>query len=312
MSMPEAATAAPLNDTLLVMDVVDTLRHSADLPIASDGRGFDEPATIERLRTAYREIGIEAPGSALTAGLAAMADGRFAYPRKRGGFARGLAQLYVSRGKWERPVFALLLALIVGLGGYQFGYRPYKDSVAEAARVELAESLPAQMDALYQAIFNETKVQAAADEAEQLRNRGKDAARQSNRAMAEDAIAELTALHDQLRLSYSLRVVDREGVKPGFWTFPPSNSEATNYYVVVEAVDADGNPLKLPITDEETGATKTVSQWGLRVPQSVYDAVIADKQDDGVIQHYVVGFKQEGFIDLDYLIPVLGGAVTQW
>src|SRR5689334_1113578 len=107
MSMPEAATAAPLNDTMLVMDVVDTLRHSADLPIASDGRGLDEPATIERLRTAYREIGIEAPESALTAGLAAMADGRFAYPRRRGGFARGLAQLYVSRGKWERPVFAL-------------------------------------------------------------------------------------------------------------------------------------------------------------------------------------------------------------
>ena len=25
-----------------------------------------------------------------------------------------------------------------------------------------------------------------------------------------------------------------------------------------------------------------------------------------------VGFKQDGFIDVDYVIPVLGGAVTQW
>jgi hypothetical protein len=312
MSTTEAAEAAPLNDAMLMMDVVDTLRNSADLPLASDGRSLDAEATIERLRTSYRQAGIEAPEAVLLQGIAAMGDGRFTYTPRTRGVAANLARLYVSRTKWGRPVFALFLALVIGLGGYAFGYRPYKESQVEAARVELAQGLPAQMDALYQEVFNETKVQAAADDAADLRNRGKDAAQQGNRAVAEEAVARLTALHDQLRLSYALRVVDRDGVKPGFWTFPPSNAEATNYYVVVEAIDPDGKALKLPIADENSGITKTVSQWGLRVPQSVYDAVIADKQDDGIIQHYVVGFKQDGFVDVDYVIPVLGGAVTQW
>ena len=311
MSTTEAAEAAPLNDAMLMMDVVDTLRHSADLPLAGDGRSLNAEATVERLKASYLQAGIEAPEAVLLQGIAAMGDGRFSYT-PRTGLAANLPHLYVSRAKWGRPVSTLSLALVIGLGGYAFGYRPYRDAQAEAARVELAQSLPAQMDALYQEIFNETKVQAAADEAAELRNRGKDGARQGNRAVAEDAVARLTALHEQLRLNYALRVVDRDGVKPGFWTFPPSNAEATNYYVVVEAIDPDGNALKLPIADENSGSTKTVSQWGLRVPQAVYDAVIADKQDDGTIQHYVVGFKQDGFVDVDYVIPVLGGAVTQW
>ena len=122
----------------------------------------------------------------------------------------------------------------------------------------------------------------------------------------------MTALRDRLQQVYTLRVVDKPGVKPGFWTFPPNNSEATNYYVVVEALDPAGNALSLPITSEDTGSTQSVSRWGVRVPQSVYEAVIADQQDDGTIQHSLVGFKQDGFPDVDYVVPVLGGAVTQW
>ena len=50
----------------------------------------------------------------------------------------------------------------------------------------------------------------------------------------------------------------------------------------------------------------------MRVPEEVYRAVEADKQDDGIIQRNVVGLKQYGFLDVDYPVPVLGGAVTRW
>ena len=168
------------------------------------------------------------------------------------------------------------------------------------------------MDSLYQTIYNETKVQTAVADAEEYRTRGKAAAASDDRAGAESAVASLTALRDLLREDYTLRVVSRDGVKSGFWTFPTSNTEATNYYVVVEAMGADGKALSLPIANEETGKTETVSMWGLRVPQAVYDSVSADKQDDGIVEHNVVGVKQFGFTDIDYVIPVLGGAVTRW
>jgi hypothetical protein len=44
----------------------------------------------------------------------------------------------------------------------------------------------------------------------------------------------------------------------------------------------------------------------------VYRAVEADKRDDGIIQRNVAGIKQFGFLEPDYLVQVLGGAVTRW
>ena len=61
MSTTEAAEAAPLNDAMLMMDVVDTLRHSADLPLAADGRSLDAEATVGRLKASYRQAGSAEP-----------------------------------------------------------------------------------------------------------------------------------------------------------------------------------------------------------------------------------------------------------
>jgi 3-keto-L-gulonate-6-phosphate decarboxylase len=107
-------------------------------------------------------------------------------------------------------------------------------------------------------------------------------------------------------------VVNRENVQSGFWTFPEINENANNYYIVVEAKTADGAVLELPILNEETGETERVAIWGIRVPESVYRSVSADKSNDGIIQRNIMGRKKYGFIDVDYSVPVLGGAVTRW
>ena len=155
-------------------------------------------------------------------------------------------------------------------------------------------------------------MQLASNQAAEIRTRGKAAAAEGDRAGAEKAITELEALRDKLRQEYTLRVVGKQGEQSGFWTFPEINTEATNYYVVVEAIDKNGNPLSLPILNEENNETETVSKWGLRVPESVYRQVEADKRDDGIIQRNTVGIKQYGFLDVEYTVPVLGGAVTRW
>jgi hypothetical protein len=202
--------------------------------------------------------------------------------------------------------------LVIGLGGYFLVWKPYREAQAEQIRIELAEQLPAQMDALYQTIFEETKVQQAANDAADIRDRGKIAATEGNRTAAEQAIADLTQIRDTLRQEYQLQIVSRDGVKSGFWTFPEINTEATNYYVVVEAVDAHGSKLTLPVRNEEDGKTESVDIWGIRVPESVYRSVEADKRDDGIIQRNIAGIKQFGFLEPDYLVQVLGGAVTRW
>ena len=308
----EAVAKAPLDDVMLAMDVVDTLRHQQDLVVRELADDKREAQLLEKLREIYRQQGIEVSDAILKEGVSALAESRFVYTPPKPGLRVALAKFYVGRRRWGPGVLAFALIVGLGLGGYFLAYKPYRASVAEAARVELSETLPAQMDALYQTIFDETKVQQAAIEAEQMRNRGRVAASEGDREGALDAITSLTELRDTLRQEYNLQIVNRQGVQSGFWRFPDINTEATNYYVVVEALDPDGKPLSLPILNEENGKTETVAMWGVRVPEDVYRSVETDKRDDGIIQRNVVGLKQYGFLDVDYTVPVLGGAVTEW
>lgn len=306
------AEKAPLDEVMLAMDVVDTLRHRQDLverELAGDAR---EKQLIDKLREIYHQQGIEVTDAVLMEGVRALDESRFVYTPPKPSLGVSLARLYVGRKKWGPAALAIALVLVVGLGGYFFAYRPYQQAQVEGARVELSEKLPAEMDALYQTIFEETKVQQAVTEAEQLRTRGKTAAAEGNRSGAEQAIASLTGLRDQLRQEYQLKIVNREGQKTGFWTFPEINTAATNYYVVVEAIGTDGKPLTLPIVNEENGQTENVSIWGVRVPESTYRAVENDKKDDGILQRNILGLKEYGFLDVDYVMPVQGGAVTRW
>lgn len=302
----------PLSEVMLAMDVVDTLRHNQDLVARELAGEAREKQLIEKLRGIYAQQGIEVSDQVLRDGVKALAESRFVYTPPKPGFATSLARLYVTRRRWGPAALALVIVLVLGLGGYFLAWQPYQHAQAEAARIELSDTLPAQMDALYHSIFEETKVQAAVVQAEALRTRGKTAATEGNRAGAEKAITDLTALRDQIRQEYSLKIVSRDGQKTGFWTFPEINTDATNYYVVVEAIDADGKTLTLPITNEETGKTETVAIWGVRVPESIYRSVEADKRDDGIVQRNVMGRKEFGFLDVDWAMPVLGGAVTKW
>ncbi len=297
---------------MLAMDVVDTLRHRQDLAVRELSTEAKEKQLIEKLRDIYHHQGIEVPDHILREGVAALQESRFVYDPPRPGLGTSLARLYVARKRWGKPVGAAIIALGLLGFGYFGVWQPYQNGRAEQARVELSESLPARMDALYQSIFEETKVQQAVVQAEALRSRGKTFAAEGDRAGAEQAIEDLTALRDKLRQEYTLRVVNRSDTQSGFWTIPEINTAATNYYIVVEALDADGNALNLPVLNEENGETEVVSQWGVRVPESVYERVAADKRDDGIIQINEVGRKSDGFLDVEYNMPVLGGAVTRW
>lgn len=306
------AEKAPLDEVMLAMDVVDTLRHRQDLverELAGDAR---EKQLLEKLREIYHQQGIEVTDDVLRAGVKALAESRFTYTPPKPSLATSLARMYVSRKRWGPATLAILLVLVVGLGGYFLAWQPFQAAQTEAARIELAEGLPAQMDALYQTIYEETKVQQAVTSAETIRARGKGLAADGNRAGAQQAITDLTALRDRLRAEYTLRIYSREGERSAFWRVPDANPDATNYYIIVQAIGTDGKPLALPITNEETGTVDTVDTWGIRVPESTYRSVENDKRDDGIIQRSTLGLKEYGFLDPDYVMPVQGGAVTKW
>ena len=417
---------APLDEVMLAMDVVDTLRHQRQLVERELKSADRDRALMKRLKEIYAEQGIDVPEEVLAEGVAALREDRFTYTPPKPGFVVKLARLYVSRGRWYRGLGVLaLIGSILGIS-YHYSIRAPEAQKAEQRATQLnskldnvgvdfdteaarakgltsrladatanlpaeiagaaanreqqalgalqqadrligqAKSLPSParldagaenseaMEASAQADLTkrhallgelrETLGQAeqATGEIEELKNAARElpAARAAVDAIAKEPAASatikehyasgiaalrvgdlaavrsnLTTLQDmrsQLDQAYRLLVVSRPGERSGVWRIPDANSQARNYYLIVEAVTAGGDRLTLPITSEETGQVARVRQWGLRVNRADYDRVASDKQDDGIIQSNEVGSKRRGYLTPNYDVSTSGAAITRW
>jgi hypothetical protein len=301
-----------LDDIMIAMDVVDTLRHREDLvrrELNEEGR---ESELIERLRQIYRDQGIDVPDRVLAEGVRALKDSRFVYTPPPASWKRTLFTLWADRdvyGKRMGLAFAALVA--VGVGYYTLVTRPARLE-AERMRVEVAETLPKALRQAYAEVVAVAGDDAARQKASALLADGEAAIARGDRAEITKTSAALTALRDDLRREYTLTIVSRPGEPSGVWRRPPGNNQARNYYLIVEPIAPDGRPVSIVVRNEETGAVETVSKLGVRVPQQVYEAVAQDKRDDGIIQRNRFGVKRRGTLAVDYLMPFENGMITKW
>ena len=173
-------------------------------------------------------------------------------------------------------------------------------------------ALPLELAAQRQAIIEQSTLAEARERANEYLRQGKMALGENDAAAAEQALASLQALRAQLEQAYTLRVVSRPGESSGVWRMPELNPDARNYYIIVEAVTAEGRTLTLPVLNEEDSRTYQVSQWGLRVDEQVYRQIAADKEDDGIIQNRDFGVKRRGQLAPEYIMPTTGAAITAW
>lgn len=295
-----ASDRQPLDEVMMAMDVVDTLRRRERL-VATELSDADRRSELkDRLREIYESQGIEVPDRILEEGVAALTENRFVFDPPEDSFSVRLAKLYVSRhrwGKWVLGVLAIVVALFV------FNYLTV---VRPDAR------LGGELSAAYEDIRSATTVEAALAEADGLIRAGRDALARDEPDAARRSLASLQQLRDVLGQSYTVRVVNRPGEMSGVWRVPDVNTQARNYYLIVEALDAAGNAVRVPVRNEETGEVETVATWGLRVDEATFEAIAADKRDDGIIQSGTVGRKQTGRLEPDYAIPTSGGAITEW
>jgi len=304
--------AQPLDEVMMAMDVVDTLRHREYLVTRELGEGERKEGLISRLKTIYAGQGIEVPDHILAQGVEALKRDRFVYEPPAPGLSVTLAKLYVSRGVWSK----YLAGAIGAFAGAWFGYQALvvwpAERRAEAQAIELRETLPSRLAQLRDRIFAQTELESVKATALSLYDTGIASARSGDRKAANTAADSLAQIQKKLGQEYELRIVSRQGTRSGVWRVPDVNTGARNYYLIVEAIDRGGNVLPLEIRNEETGAMANVSTWGIRVSKQVFDSVGRDKNDDGIIQNNIVATKARGVLDLEPLLPTLGGAITEW
>ncbi len=302
----------PLDDVMLSMDVVDTLRHEERIALRELDDEKRRAQLIDRLRELYRGQGIDVPDHILEEGVRALEEQRFVYEPPKASFQVRLARLYVTRWQWGKWVGGGLAALLAVWIGWQVFHVLPRERQAERARIELTETLPRSLNSLFATIDAETDDGAALQKAAQLRDSGLAAAKASQKKAARESESNLTALLEELRLAYEVTIVSRSGELSGLWRIPRVNPNSRNYYLVVEALDSSGEAIAREITNEETGEQKAVKKWAVRVSKPVFDDVQADKRDDGIIQNAVIGVKKRGAEDIDWRVDIRGGALTEW
>lgn len=412
-----------LDDLMLAMDVVDTLRHQQSLvehALSADDR---DAALTARIRKIYADQGITVTDEVIANGVRALREERFAYRKPPGGIQTWLAKCYVQRHKAYKPVAGVLAALGIWWGAnFALNTLPEQRALEQAMQAYNGQVVVAQSDTIslknrlkaartstpssptvnaefrqfVPAVLRETesaleeatelhsvvqseRLESFTDsddfgeerlEAEvrlaryqqsiaQLKNE-LDTVDDNNRLLAaldrmptevtdladavknigaepavsalanahlENTIAALKAgdirdasrekqalenLLNEVKASYQILIVSEPGEKTGVWRYPEQNNRARNYYLVVEAVTNDGQRLSRPVVSEEDGKTHQVKRWAMRVNEKTYNAVAADKGDDGIVQNKLFGEKARGYINPRYLMDTTGASIVSW
>ena len=301
-----------LDDIMIAMDVVDTLRHREDLVRRELNEEERESDLVARLRKIYRDQGIEVPDRVLADGVKALKESRFVYTPPPKGWKRSLLTVWTRREMHGKRAGALAALLVAGLAGYHLLVTRPARLAEERARVEIAETLPKALRQAHADVLAVTTDEAAKQKANALLADGERAIHSGDRAGISKIRGALAALREELIREYTLTIVSRPGESTGVWRRPPDNSRARNYYLIVEAIAPDGRKLSIPVRNEETGVTETVTKFGVRVPQQVFEAVAQDKRDDGIVQKNRFGVKRRGTLAIDYQMPFEGGFITTW
>ena len=314
MSAAATVPAKPqtLDELMLAMDVVDTIRHR-DLIVERElGQGDRDNALRDRLREIYRTQGIEVTDAVIDQGIKALRESRFVYTPPPPSLGRSLAYVWVRRGRIVGTTAAILIGATALWGGYHYGVVAPQQRAQETARIELAETLPKSLQTAYDAVMGEARVDEARNQAAALLRDGNNALTRADASGARTAVTSLEALLTKLTQTYQLRIVSTPGKTTGVWRYPEGNNGARNYYLIVEAIGPDGQPLTMPIRSEEDQRTFNVASWGVRVPQATFDAVARDKSDNNIVENNILGDKQRGELEPRYRMSVLGGTITSW
>ena len=301
-----------LDDVMLAMDIVDTLRHREkliDRELSTEAR---EAKLIARLKEIYAAQGIDVPDRILADGVKALEEKRFVYEPPKNTFAVGLAKFYIARDRWLRPVLAIIGVAAFATAIWELGFEAPRERAADSARIEIAETLPADLANARDAALALAETDAARARIETAYQNGVLAAENGDAATARSAVDDLDTMRATLAKDLDIRIVSDADDYSGVFRVHDDDLDLRNYYLIVEAVDARGRTHLLDIASEEDRATRRVSRWGVRVSEGIFNAVAADRQDDQIIQNAIVGEKPKGALTPTYSIETNGGAILEW
>jgi hypothetical protein len=301
-----------LEEMTRIMDVAATLRKERAIA--------DQQLNIDQIKAKLRERLMEAAkvsGDPVTEQEIAVAveqyyDRLHEFREPPANFQKFLAHLWVLRSSIFKALAGIAAAAAVIWGLLAAGILP-----GEARDRRLAAERTTAVAAAY---YDVERAAEAIDQMAIEEDAKRDvaalvaSARAARVAGDAEALGELStniaALQAELELEYTLFIASRPGEQTGFdrvWR-DEQGTRAPRLFVIVEARDAAGNPVSVPVENRESGRIERVSRWAEQVPEEVYDRLKADKEADEVLDEHVFAVKRRGMRRLDVRLPGADGA----
>ncbi len=238
-------------------------------------------------------------------------------------------------GKHNPQLFGNLSNAVAGTAGFfaiyapggkseeAINYQDYNDAqtqwVAVSSVLESGQRILISSDSLEQLITSIKQVvkeDKARQQATTLYDSGLGYIKAMDAAALAGAVEALGKIDTELKLVYTVRIVQRVGVDTGFIWGSYQNDPNSLYYFNVEAVDPKEKIIPMEIKDEKRGWTKTEDYWLERVPQSLYKALEADfTAHNNTLTNDTLAKKPLGYLTWTFEMPGMTqrlGQLTDW
>jgi hypothetical protein len=139
---PTPKESLTLSETLLAMDIADTIRHGDRMREFEMTDGDRRKAAIERLRKAYEAQGDVVPDHVLERAIVKLDEDRFVHKTMPRGPRRLFWAAFVRRGTYARNITLATAVVAFAYGGFTFGY----DQWITKPRIEAEQQLAMQID----------------------------------------------------------------------------------------------------------------------------------------------------------------------
>ncbi|ROL74540.1 DUF6384 family protein [Pseudomonas vranovensis] len=131
---------------------------------------------------------------------------------------------------------------------------------------------------------------------------------EQNVPQARYQLEHLKQMLDFAAVPLTVQIVDRTGIKSGVERcYDPAGcnrgedtDKGKSWFLVVEATDAGGISVEVPVTSAETGKQRWARLFAVRVSQAEYLKVKVDKLDDGHIDDRMMGSKAANSLTLRF------------
>jgi hypothetical protein len=298
------------------MDVASTLRKEQALVEQQLNLDQIKAKLREKLLDAARVSGDPVTEEQIDAAVRQYYEQLHEFEEPPFGWQTAVAHLWVRRGPLLLAAGFVVAAALAFWGMLAAGMLP-----GETRDLKLSGQRYAQIESQAQAIEALTSDPTVLAEVAAARTAADGFRQQRDLGQLQAVATEMDALAQALAREYSVSIVAGPGELSGQQRdyTDAQGTRVSGFYVIVEARDAQGRPVALPILNRETGQIERASRWGEQVPQDVFERLEADKRADGVLDERAFGVKRRGERELEIVLPDAAGQpvarqgqITRW